>query len=39
MTTRDFSASDMTGIKLSGYVYSKLTNGKYSRTEFRVKDK
>lgn len=39
VTNWDFAAPDMTGIKLSGYVFSKLTNGKYARTDFKVKDK
>jgi branched-chain amino acid transport system substrate-binding protein len=36
MTSWDFSAPDMTGITLSGYVYSKLTAGKYSRLPFKA---
>jgi branched-chain amino acid transport system substrate-binding protein len=32
----DFSASDMTGIQLSSYVYSKLVGGKYARLPFQV---
>jgi branched-chain amino acid transport system substrate-binding protein len=39
MTTWDFSALDMTGITLSGYIFSKLTNGKYSRTDIKVQNK
>jgi branched-chain amino acid transport system substrate-binding protein len=39
MTTWDFSAPDMTGITLSGYIFSKLTNGKYSRTDIKVEAK
>jgi branched-chain amino acid transport system substrate-binding protein len=39
MTTWDFSAPDMTGITLSGYVFSKLTNGKYSRTDIKAQAK
>ena len=29
-------ADDMTGIPLSSYVFSKLVNGKYTRTPFRI---
>jgi branched-chain amino acid transport system substrate-binding protein len=36
MTSWDFSAPDMTGITLSGYIYSKLTAGKYSRLPFKA---
>lgn len=36
MTSWDFAAPDMTGIVLSGYVYSKLTAGKYSRLPFKA---
>ena len=32
----NFSADDMTGIPLSSYVFSKLVNGKYPRTPFRI---
>ena len=32
----DFSADDMTGIKLTSYVFSKLVAGKYTRLPFRV---
>ena len=32
----NFSADDMTGIPLSSYVFSKLVNGKYTRTPFRI---
>jgi branched-chain amino acid transport system substrate-binding protein len=39
MTTWDFSAPDMTGITLSGYIFSKLTNGKYSRSSINVEAK
>lgn len=39
MTDWDFAAPDMTGIKLSGYIFSKLTGGKYSRLPFRVEGK
>jgi branched-chain amino acid transport system substrate-binding protein len=34
----DFSAADLTGIKLSGYLFSKLVNGKYTRLPDRLKD-
>jgi len=37
-TQYDFSAPDMTGIKLSGYIFSKLVDGKYTRLPFRIKD-
>lgn len=36
MATYDFSASDMTGIQLSSYVYSKLVNGKFTRLPFKA---
>jgi branched-chain amino acid transport system substrate-binding protein len=36
MTSWDFSAPDMTGIALSGYVYSKLVGGKYTRLPFKA---
>jgi branched-chain amino acid transport system substrate-binding protein len=39
MTTWDFAAPDMTGITLSGYIFSRLTNGKYSRTDIKVTPK
>jgi branched-chain amino acid transport system substrate-binding protein len=39
MTTWNFSAPDMTGITLSGYIFSKLTNGKYSRTDIKAQAK
>jgi branched-chain amino acid transport system substrate-binding protein len=35
---RDFSAKDMTGIKLSDFVFSKVDNGAYSRLSFRLQD-
>ena len=35
---RDFSAKDMTGIRLSNFVFSKVTNGVYSRTNIRLQD-
>ena len=37
-TDYDFSADDMTGIKLSGYIFSKLVNGQYTRLPLRLKD-
>ena len=37
-TEYDFSAPDMTGIKLSGYIFSKLTNGQYTRLPDKLKD-
>jgi branched-chain amino acid transport system substrate-binding protein len=36
-TDYDFSAPDMTGIKLSGYIFSKLVHGKYTRLPFVIK--
>lgn len=36
MTNWDFAAADMTGITLSGYIYSKLSEGKYSRLPFKA---
>ena len=38
MTTWDFSAPDMTGITLSGYIFSKLVNGVYTRLPTRLND-
>ena len=35
-TQYDFAAPDMTGITLSGYIFSKLVNGVYTRTSFRI---
>ncbi len=35
--TYNFAASDMTGIELSSYVYSKLVNGKFTRLPFTAK--
>jgi branched-chain amino acid transport system substrate-binding protein len=32
----NFSADDMTGIGLSSFVFSKLVNGQYTRTPFRI---
>ena len=32
----DFSAPDMTGMTLKSYVFSKLTNGKFSRLPFKI---
>jgi branched-chain amino acid transport system substrate-binding protein len=37
-TDYDFSADDMTGIKLSGYIFSKVVNGQYTRLPTRLKD-
>lgn len=37
-TDYDFSADDMTGIKLSGYIFSKLVNGQYTRLPTRLND-
>jgi branched-chain amino acid transport system substrate-binding protein len=34
----DFSAPDLTGIKLSGYLFSKLVNGQYTRLPDRLSD-
>jgi branched-chain amino acid transport system substrate-binding protein len=36
-TDYDFSAPDMTGIKLSGYIFSKLVHGTYTRLPFVIK--
>ena len=36
LATYDFSADDMTGIKLQSYVFSKLVGGKYTRLPFRI---
>jgi len=36
MASYDFSAGDMSGIKLSSFVFSKLVNGQYTRTPFRI---
>lgn len=35
-TNYDFSADDMTGITVPDFIYSKLTNGQFSRLPFRV---
>jgi branched-chain amino acid transport system substrate-binding protein len=37
-TDYDFSAPDMTGIKLSGYIFSKLVHGQYTRLPFVIKE-
>ena len=36
MASYNFGAEDLTGIPMSSYVYSKLVDGKYTRTPFRV---
>ena len=36
MANYDFAADDMTGIGLSSFVFSKLVNGQYTRTPFRI---
>jgi branched-chain amino acid transport system substrate-binding protein len=36
MANYNFSADDMTGIGLSSFVFSKLVNGQYTRTPFRI---
>jgi branched-chain amino acid transport system substrate-binding protein len=36
MANYDFTAPDMTGIRLSSFVFSKLVNGQYTRTPFRI---
>jgi branched-chain amino acid transport system substrate-binding protein len=36
MANYSFSADDMTGIGLSSFVFSKLVNGQYTRTPFRI---
>lgn len=35
MATYNFSASDMTGIELSSFIYSKLVDGKFTRLPFK----
>jgi branched-chain amino acid transport system substrate-binding protein len=37
-TSYDFGAPDMTGIKLSGYIFSKVVKGTYTRLPYRMKD-
>jgi branched-chain amino acid transport system substrate-binding protein len=37
-TDYDFSADDMTGIKLSGYIFSKLVKGQYTRLPYVIKE-
>jgi branched-chain amino acid transport system substrate-binding protein len=36
LATYNFGSSDMTGIDLSSYVYSKLVNGKFTRLPFKA---
>jgi branched-chain amino acid transport system substrate-binding protein len=36
MASYNFTADDMTGIGLSSFVFSKLVNGTYTRTPFRI---
>ena len=36
MANYNFTADDMTGIGLSSFVFSKLVNGQYTRTPFRI---
>jgi branched-chain amino acid transport system substrate-binding protein len=36
MANYNFAADDMTGIGLSSFVFSKLVNGQYTRTPFRI---
>jgi len=36
MANYNFSANDMTGIGLSSFVFSKLVNGQFTRTPFRI---
>jgi branched-chain amino acid transport system substrate-binding protein len=36
LATYNFAASDMTGIDLSSYVYSKLVSGKFTRLPFKA---
>ena len=38
-TDYDFSAPDMTGIKLSSFQYSQIKDGKFMRLPFVAKDK
>ena len=37
MANYNFTANDMTGIGLSSFVFSKLVNGQFTRTPFRIK--
>jgi branched-chain amino acid transport system substrate-binding protein len=37
MTNYNFAADDMTGIQLSGYTYSKLTKGAFTRLPYKAK--
>lgn len=37
MASYDFSAPDLTGIKLQSFIFSKLVDGKFTRLPFRVK--
>jgi branched-chain amino acid transport system substrate-binding protein len=39
MANYDFSAPDMTGVGLESFVFSKLVDGKYTRTPFRLQKK
>ena len=36
MANYNFTADDMTGIGLSSFVFSKLVNGQFTRTPFRI---
>ena len=36
MANYNFAADDMTGIGLSSFVFSKLVNGQFTRTPFRI---
>ena len=37
MANYNFTANDMTGIGLPSFVFSKLVNGQFTRTPFRIK--
>jgi len=37
MAAYDFSAADLTGIKVQSFIYSKLVEGKFTRIPFRVR--
>jgi branched-chain amino acid transport system substrate-binding protein len=39
MTSYNFAADDMTGIQLSGYTYSKLVKGTFTRLPYKAKAK
>ena len=37
MASYDFSAADLTGVKVQSFIFSKLVDGKFTRLPFRVK--